>query len=178
MAKLGKAMKWRKLERPYTRISKYREHSFIRGNPPISISKFDMGDKEEKFNKRVDLKVKVGLQIRHNAIESARQIAIRILEKKLGSSFHFKVATYPHHILREHALAAVAQADRFTSGMAHPFGKPVGRAARLMKNQPIFTVYVNEGNLDTAKLALDKARFKIPCQCTVIVSENKLVSKK
>ncbi|MCK5235271.1 MAG: 50S ribosomal protein L16, partial [Candidatus Aenigmarchaeota archaeon] len=69
---------------------------------------------------------------------------------------------YPHNILREHAQAAVAQADRFYDGMRKPFGKPTGRAARLKEGQPILTIRTNKKYEDAAKEAIRRAGMKIP----------------
>ena len=87
-----------------------------------------------------------------------------------------KVKVYPHHILREHALASGAGADRFSSGMAHSFGKPVGVAARVKKNQVLFQVEVDKQNLPLAKQALERASKKLPCSCTIQVVERKSIT--
>ncbi len=112
------------------------------------------------------------LQIRDNAIESGRTTATRLLEKTLGKNgFRLQVRPYPHHVLREHALAAGAGADRFSSGMAHSYGKPVGNAAQLRKNQKLISVYINEANLQLARDALKKAQYKLPCKCKITVEK-------
>jgi len=147
MAKLRKFVCYRHIERPNTRKSKYRKKSFVRGNPVCKIVKFNIGNLTSSFSHRLDLIVKDDLQIRDNAIESGRQTATRLLEKTLGKNgFRLQVRVYPHHILREHALAAGAGADRFSSGMAHSFGKPVGNAVRMKSGKIIMSVYINEIN--------------------------------
>jgi large subunit ribosomal protein L10e len=170
MAKLRKFVCYRRLERPNTRKSKYRKKSFVRGAPTCKVVKFNLGNLTGTFSHRVDLSVKDDLQIRDNALESGRQTATRTLEKLLGKSgFRLQVRVYPHHVLREHALAAGAGADRFSSGMAHSFGKPAGNAARVRKNQKIFSVYVNEAGLQVARDAMKKINFKLPCKCSITV---------
>jgi large subunit ribosomal protein L10e len=95
-----------------------------------------------------------------------------LLEKTLGKNgFRLQVRPYPHHILREHALAAGAGADRFSSGMAHSFGKPAGNAVRLKAGQIIISIYVNEANVALAREAIDKANYKLPKNCRILVNK-------
>lgn len=172
MARLRKFVCYRHYERANTRKSKYRKKSYVRGNPVCKIVKFNVGNLKSAFTHRVDLIVKEALQIRDNAIESGRTTATRQLEKALGKNgFRLQVRVYPHHILREHALAAGAGADRFSSGMAHSFGKPAGNAARLVAKQNVISVYVNEAALPVAREALKKANYKLPCRCGILVTK-------
>ena len=109
MARIRKFCAYRRIERPYTRKSKYKEKSFIKANPVSKIVRYDMGNKKKKFTNRIRLISKINLQIRHNAIESARQTTNRHLEKYVGkTNFFFKIPIYPHHVLRENPLAAGA----------------------------------------------------------------------
>ena len=168
MAKLRKFVCYRKLDRPNTRKSKYRSKSFVRGGPVCRVVKFNIGNLKGKFTHRVDLSTKQVMQVRDNALESARLAANRTLEKALGKSgFRLQVRVYPHHILREHALASGAGADRFSSGMAHSFGKPAGNAAQLKKGQIVLSVYVNEPNILLAKKALKKSNHKLPFKSAI-----------
>lgn len=172
MARLRKFVCYRHYERANTRKSKFRKKSFVRGNPVCKIVKFNVGNLKSEFMYRVDLNVKEALQIRDNAIESGRTTATRMLEKVLGKNgFRLQVRVYPHHILREHALAAGAGADRFSSGMAHAFGKPAGNAARLFKKKQVMSVYVNDNGLQVAREALKKANYKLPCKCGIVVTK-------
>ena len=171
MAKVRKFVAYRRLERPYTRRSKYAERSFIRANPHIKIVKFDMGNTTKDFPAKVYLVAKSDLQIRHNALESARLASNRYLEKKLGKmGFHLKLNVYPHHILRENPLASGAGADRLSTGMKMSFGKPIGAAAQIRKNQRIFSVGVEKEHLEVAKEALRKASTKLPWGYKVVVA--------
>lgn len=174
MAKLRRARTYRKLERPYTRVSKFRKKSFIRMSPPRKVTRFDMGDTFKQFTHILDLVPKDSLQIRQEAIESARQTSIRLLEKKLAkNAFHFKILKYPYHILREKSLALGAGADRVSTGMQKPFGKPVGVAVQLRAGDRFFTLQVDKPALEVAKLALQRASKKMPCSFSIIVYENR-----
>lgn len=167
MVALRKGHCYSKLKRSYTRKSKFKKKSYIRGSPISKIARFDMGKPEGEFSHRLVLLPKEAVQIRHNALESARQIVNRHLLEDLGMNYFFKVRTYPHHILRENKMLTGAGADRMQTGMQKAFGKPVGVAAQVKKGQIIFSVDVNEDDIDTAKSALERARSRLPGKCHV-----------
>ncbi len=174
MARLRKFSAYRRLERPYTRISKFKKKSYIKTTPNIKVISFDMGNLKKKFKYTLNLNSKSDLQIRDNALESARETSNRLLEKTLGlSNFHMKIKVYPFHILRENPLATGAGADRFSTGMQRSFGKPIGSAAQIIKGQTMFSVSVEKANLEVAKKALKRAASKLPCSCTIATKENK-----
>ncbi len=176
MARLRKFVAYRRLKRPYTRTSKFKAEAYIRMTPNQKVVRFETGDANKNFECTLNLLSKSDLQIRDNALESARQTSNKLLESYLGlNGFHLKVMVYPYQVIREHALAAGAGADRFSSGMAHSFGKPIGVAARIKKGQAIFQISVKKENLDVAKRALERASKKLPCACTIQVSEKRLL---
>lgn len=173
MARIRKFVSYRRMERPYTRTSKYKAKSYIRAVPHLKVVGFETGNPKKTFEYTLKLISKDELQIRDNALESAKQTSNKLLEKTIGvSNYHLKLRTYPHHILREHALAAGAGADRFSSGMAHSFGKPISNAAQIKRGEVIFLVSVNKPHINVAKLALERASKKLPCSCTVQLFEN------
>ena len=174
MARLRKGVSYRTIERPYTRYSKFRKKSFIRVSPNIKIVKFDMGNLRKKFEYQIDLIAKDSLQIRQESIEAARRTCNRHLEKKIGrQNYHLKIRLFPFHILRENPLAKGAGADRFSTGMSHAFGKPIGVAAQVKKGRILFSVYTDKANTKSAREALQKANHKLPCKCSIQVKENK-----
>ena len=174
MARLRKFVAYRRIERPYTRTSKFKAKSYIRMTPIVKVVRFDTGDASKEFKCTLNLLSKSDLNIRDNALESARQTSNKLLESYLGlNGFHMKLKVYPYHVIREHALAAGAGADRFSSGMAHSFGKPAGLAARIKKGQAIFQVNVDKQNMEVARQALKRASKKLPCSCTIQVIEAK-----
>ncbi len=174
MAKLRKGVSYRKIERPYTRISKFLNQSFIRMKPHIKIVRFQMGETSRNFKYTLNLIPKVSIQIRQESIESARMTGLRHLEGTLGKAgYHFRIKCYPHHILRENPLASGAGADRMSTGMQKSFGKPIGIAAQVMKGEPIFQISVEKENILVAKEALHRALTKMPCSFWIEVEENK-----
>src|SRR3989338_4147101 len=162
MAGLLKGVSYRRIERPYTRKSKFKHRSYVKAVPNSKVVRFDMGDIKKTYNFRVDLIAKDALQIRHNAIESARQIINRHLNIKLGNNYFFKVRMYPHHVLRENKMLTGAGADRMQTGMQLAFGRPVGIAAQIKRGKAIFSVKVDQDAIGSAKYALRKATPRLP----------------
>jgi len=168
MAILRKFRCYRFMERPYTRKSKFRKKAFIKSVPTHNITRFDMGDRTKKFEFGLELVSKDNVQIRHNAIESARQIVNRHLHEGLGNNYTFKITAYPHHILRENKMLGGAHADRLQSGMAHSFGKTVSVAAQIKKGKSIFLVRCEKKDEAVAKKALKKSFSRFPCSLSIV----------
>ncbi|MFP4118782.1 MAG: 50S ribosomal protein L16 [Candidatus Woesearchaeota archaeon] len=178
MAKQIRAGAWRRLERPYTRKSKYRSKAFVRAVPTNKIVKYEMGNLSKEFPYTVRLHSSTDIQIRHNALESARKTANRALDLGIGrTSYKFKLRVYPHHVLRNNPLAAGAGADRMSTGMKMSFGKPVGVAAQVREGQPIMEVHCNKRGIAAAKKALSRARKKFPKGAYLQVEENAAKAK-
>ncbi len=173
MVALRKFKCYRKVKRAYTRKSKFKRKSYIKSVPTCKIVRFSMGNPNGEFKYEVSLASKDRVQVRHNAIESARLVSNRRLEKITGKAdYYFRVRLYPHHILRENKMIVGAGADRMQTGMQRAFGRVVGIAAQLKKGQNIFSVYVNEKDLETAKDAMKAAVRRLPFKGLVIVKEN------
>ncbi|MDI6721644.1 MAG: 50S ribosomal protein L16 [Candidatus Aenigmarchaeota archaeon] len=162
---------YRRHERPNTRQSiRVPKKGYVKGVPRPKITEFELGTKGN-YKNSVFLVSDRDVQIRHNALESGRVMAVQSMEKKIskGSTFLLKIRVYPHHVLRENALATGAGADRFQQGMRMSFGKPVGTAARVYAGQKIMEIKVNDQDIPTAKNALKKAGYKMPTPCRVVV---------
>lgn len=169
MARLRKFVAYRRIERPYTRVSKFRSKSYVKSRPHLKITRFDMGNLNGSFEYRVSLVSKQPLQIRQESIESARISANRLLEKTLGSSsYHFKILKYPHHVLRENPLASGAGADRLSTGMKLSFGKVIGIAVQLREGERLMSVYVNKDGIEKARRALRLAYTKLPLSYSIV----------
>ncbi|MBR9677299.1 50S ribosomal protein L16 [Candidatus Woesearchaeota archaeon] len=170
MAKLRKFVAYRRQERPYTRISKFRKKAYVKARPNSKIVRFDMGNLKKDFPVKVHLISKEDVQIRHNAFESARLASNRLMEKNVGKiNFNIKIRVYPHHILRENPLASGAGADRMSTGMKLSFGKTIGVAAQVDKEQKIMTIGVAKEHIELAKKALTRSYQKLPCSCRIEV---------
>lgn len=172
MARLRPAKCYRETKRAYTRTSKFKKQNFVKTIPPSKIIRFDMGDLTKEFPYEVNLAVKEQIQVRNNAIESARMLVNRRLSIALGTKgYKFKIRVYPHHILREHKMLEGAGADRMSSGMSQAFGRPISTAAQLKKGQILMTAYVEEKDIETAKEALKYAKARLPGHCEILVNK-------
>jgi large subunit ribosomal protein L10e len=162
----------RRIERPWTRVSKHKPRiSYVKGVPFPKTHQFEMGDRKGNFDTNIYLVAKRAVQMRDNSLEAARIVATRYLENKLSASGYFmKILAYPHHVIREKPIATGAGADRYSQGMAHPFGKPTGSAIQTRPGQRLINLRVNKNNLQHAKIALKKFGLKI-CTPTRIVIE-------
>lgn len=168
MAKLRKAVAYRRLERPYTRRSKYKKKAFVKVSPASKVVRYELGNVRKPFPCMLVLRSKHSLQIRHNAIESARLTSLRYLEKNLGKQgYHLSIRMYPHHILRENPLASGAGADRMSTGMQLSFGKAIGIAAQVPADKILIAAYVEKDKVEVAKKALKRASTKLPCSCYI-----------
>ena len=176
MSKLRKFCAYRNMKRAYTRKSKFRAKSFIRASPVTRIVRFDMGNLvKTDWPVKMHLVCRLDLNIRDNALESARQVANKLMEGQVGvDNFHLRIRVFPHHMMRENPIAAGAGADRISTGMSQSFGKVIGLAARVYKNTPIFEISTTPQFADKAKEALTKASKKMPASYSIIVTRNAL----
>jgi large subunit ribosomal protein L10e len=151
----------------------YTQKKYMRGIPGSKIVKYTMGNPGKEFPFRLEL---VGLksgQIRHNALESARIAANRVMEGGVGrENFMLKIVPFPHQVLREHKRVNVAQADRFQEGMKRAYGKPVGTAARVKRGAVLIVAEVEKQDIDSARTALKRASDKFPIPCRIRINEN------
>jgi large subunit ribosomal protein L10e len=171
MARIRKFVAYQKLERPYTRISKYTKKNYVRGGRPhMAIIKFDMGNPTKKYDTVIKLNVCRAMNIRANALESARLTSNRHLERALGKNYHLRLKVYPFHVLRENPLASGAGADRMSTGMKKSFGKSIGTAARMREGQTVIELRLDKVNVKVGREALSKSSKKLPCSCKIIVS--------
>jgi large subunit ribosomal protein L10e len=162
MAGLRKGHCYTVVKRAYTRKSKFKTKGYIKAIPQSKINRYEMGDVKKAFPYRVKLMSRDPIQVRHNALESGRLVVNRRLSIHLGNNFFFKVRVYPHHVLRENKMITGAGADRMQTGMQKAFGRAVGIAAQLRKEQIIYSVDVDETSIAHAKDALHKAVARLP----------------
>ncbi len=156
----------------YKKNQAHTRRKYMGGVPGSKIVKFTMGNTSKEYTHRVELINIKDVQIRHNALESARIAANRVMEKFVGrDDFMLKIIPYPHQVIREHKRVNVAQADRFQEGMKKAYGKPAMVAARIKNKQPIIIAEVNKKNIEYAKTALKRASAKFPSPCRIIVNE-------
>ncbi len=150
----------------------YTRREYMGGVPNSRVSQYVMGNPKEDFPVTLTLKVKNRVQIRHTSIEAGRIAANKVLTSQCGApNYHMVVRAFPHVVLRENKLATGAGADRVSSGMRQGFGKTVGTAARLERNQALLTVSVPADKVAVAKDALWRASMKFPSPCYIDVDK-------
>ncbi|TAL47896.1 50S ribosomal protein L16 [archaeon] len=164
---------FRKIERPYTRISiTMPKKSYVVGVPAIKLHQYEMGTKAGEFDSVIFAVADRPVQIRDNAIEAARIVVNKFLDTNLGVTNYFmKILKYPHQIVREKSIATGAGADRYSSGMAHAWGKPAFHAIQTKSGMKLVELRINKQHLETAKKALKKFGLKISTPITIAIGE-------
>ena len=135
--------------------------NYVRAMPRTSLIVFNMGNAKGVYDLELTLRPEQPIQLRSNALESARQVANKHLERELASEYMFKVLVYPHNVIREHKMATGAGADRISRGMSQAFGRPVSVAARIKEGQPIFVIRTHKENRAVAVEAFKRAASKL-----------------
>lgn len=170
-----------KKKRAFSRVAvTVHKKNYIGSTPFVRTRQFNMGNPVREFSHILDLVVDEDVQLRDNSIEAIRVAINREIVKSVGKDgFFMKVRIYPYQILRENKQAQGAGADRVTKGMSHPYGKPIGRAARVRKGQKIVSILVDEEHIEAAKKALMRAKPKLTSKVHVdIGTEVKLIGTK
>jgi large subunit ribosomal protein L10e len=144
-----------------TRGMPYVRREYIAGKPQLKIARFSSGLAGSNYDYKIELIASEKLQIRHNALESARLAANKRMAQAGEASFFSMLRVYPHVLLRENKMIATAGADRLQEGMRRAFGKSTGLAARIRPGQVIFEAYVTAPNLELAQDGFKMAASKI-----------------
>jgi large subunit ribosomal protein L10e len=153
----------------------YTRREYITGVPGSKIAQHNMGNLNshpDDYPVHISLRVEEECQVRHGALESARLSANRLMLKQVGQeNYKMVLRKFPHHVIRENKQATGAGADRVSDGMRQSFGRPVGTAARIPRNDTVFTIYCDPADADVAKDALRRAYNKISPPCRVVVEK-------
>jgi large subunit ribosomal protein L10e len=158
----------------------YTRKEYIPGVPMPKITKFTMGTANKDYDYEVRMIVKELGQIRHNALEAARVMALKRISKLVGNEtdFFLWVLKYPHHVLRENKMMAFAGADRLQDGMRLSFGKPIGTAVRIVKQGDVLMILrVKKEHLTFAKEAFEVASKKLPLDVEIVITPLKQEAK-
>ncbi|MHA2134248.1 MAG: 50S ribosomal protein L16 [Candidatus Thorarchaeota archaeon] len=148
---------------PYTR------EKYIHRQPASKIVSFDMGDPSGEFEVEISLVGIERCQIRHQALEAARIASNRFMLRNVGrKNYHLRIRVKPYHYLRENRMITGANADRISDGMRLAFGKVIGRAARVDRNQSLITIRCKPDHIGDARSALKRAASKLPTPCRIM----------
>ena len=76
----------------------YVRREYIKGKPQIKIARFSSGQfKDNYYDYKVELLATEKIQIRHNALESARLAANKTMATAGETSFFSSLKVYPHN---------------------------------------------------------------------------------
>ncbi len=145
--------------------------SYIKAMPHQDITQFRMGAMKPDYNVTFHLVSREDIQIRDNALESARQAMNKYLEKLMPGNFYFVVRVFPHQVIRENKMIAGAGADRLQKGMRQSFGRATDKAARVRRSQEIFTVSTYLDKSAVVRAAIERALKKLPGAYTLVTEE-------
>lgn len=135
---------------------------FAPGTPNPKVARFSTGKFSRDYDYLLQLVSKGRVQIRSNALESARVAASKKLTPLGEEAFYLVVKSYPHLVLRENKMIATAGADRLQEGMRKAFGKPIGTAARVDIGSVVLELRVKAADLERGKEAMHAAKAKLP----------------
>ena len=95
----------------------YTRREYTGGVPNNRILRYHMGNRKVAeaggFEVVLELTVDNAVQIRHTALEAARQVSNSTIREAAGDmGYALRVHKYPHNILRENKQATGAGADR------------------------------------------------------------------
>ena len=159
----------------YQKGKPYPKSRYNRGVPDSKLRIYDIGKKKAVYNEFpncIHLVSGEKEQISSEALEAARIAANKYMATKAGKdSFHMRVRIHPWHVLRINKMLSCAGADRLSGGMGGAFGKPLGKAARVAIGTILFSIRVGNNNIEHAKEALRRAKFKFPGRQTVVMSK-------
>lgn len=148
---------------------------FCRGVPDPKIRIFDIGARKtpvEKFPAVVHLVSLEKIQIASEALEAARVTANRHLIKTCGKEgFHVRIRVHPFQVTRINKMLSCAGADRLQTGMRHPWGKPMGTAARVGIGQCLMSVRLKEEHVPHGIEAFRKTGFRFPGKQKILIGD-------
>jgi large subunit ribosomal protein L10e len=147
----------------WTRFSKRKPRkSYVKAMPHTNLLNFHMGNRvSDSYDVNYELVAKHDVQLRDNALESARQAANKYLEKTIPNQYYFHLRVICHNVIRENKMIAGAGADRLQKGMRAAFGRPTDRAARIREGQPILTIKTKKTNETHIREAMRRMKAKM-----------------
>jgi large subunit ribosomal protein L10e len=145
--------------------------NYVKSLPHTSLMIFNMGMNRPTYDTVYTLSSDQDVQLRSNALEAARQVANKHLERELINNYHFTLLTYPHNVIREKKRATGAGADRLSQGMSLSFGSPSSVCARVKKGQVVFRLRTFASSKNVAREALKRASSKLSGTYTITATQ-------
>lgn len=156
----------------WSRYSKRKPRkSYVKAMPHTNLLNFHMGNKTGEYDVEYYLIAKEGVQLRDNALESARQAANKYLEKAIMGQYYFHLRVICHNVIRENKMIAGAGADRLQKGMRAAFGRPTDRAARIKKGQPMLTIRTKKSHDAHIRESMRRMKTKLSGKWSLVQKE-------
>lgn len=154
----------------------YRKGTRTKCNVPMRTIHFTSGNSKLLVQpKRLALYSRSTVQVPEKVYETFRLSVLKKIENvclgSLKSDYCIVFHKYPHQLLRFHAIASGAKADRISEGMSNSFGSNFMKASKIKEGDLFFTVYLaDKYDSLTKKLSkeIKKACAKLPFNFYII----------
>ena len=158
----------------YQKNKPYPKSRFNRGVPDPKLRMYDVGKKKAKYDEYpacVHLVCYEKEQITSEALEAARIACNKYMSVNTGKqTFHMRCRVHPWHVVRINKMLSCAGADRLQQGMRGAFGKALCKSARVNIGQILLSLRCPVENIEHAKEALRRSKFKFPGRQKIFVS--------
>ena len=158
----------------YQKNKPYPKSRFNRGVPDAKLRMYDVGKKKARFSEFpacVHLVCYEKEQITSEALEAARIACNKYMAVNCGKqNFHMRIRVHPWHVVRINKMLSCAGADRLQQGMRGAFGKALCKSARVAIGQILLSLRCDFENVEHAKEALRRSKFKFPGRQKIFVS--------
>merc|ERR1711907_772706 len=153
----------------------YVKSRYCRGVPDPKIQIYDLGKKDapvDQFPYVYHMISDEKEQLTSEALEASRIAVRKYMSTTVGNEgFHARIRCHPYHVLRINKMLSCAGADRLQTGMRGAYGKPQGLTCRVDIGQVLISIRTKKQNIEHAKEALRRARYKFPGRQKLIKGE-------
>lgn len=155
----------------------YRKCARTKCNVPMRTVHFNSGNSSLlKQPVRLALYSKSKVQVPEKVYETFRLSVLKKIENiclnSLKTDYCIVFHKYPHQLLRFHAIASGAKADRISEGMSNSFGSNFMKASKINVGDLFFTIYLSDKYQPFMKklsVEIKKACAKLPFNYYIIL---------
>lgn len=154
----------------------YRKGTRTKCNVPMLTTHFTSGNSKLLVQpKRLAIYSRSTVQVPEKVYETFRLSVLKKIEnvcvEGLKTDYCIAFNKYPHQLLRFHAIASGARADRISEGMSNSFGSNFMKAAKIKSGDLFFTIYLSDKfviNYKKLSIEIKKACAKLPFNFYII----------
>ena len=158
----------------------YRKCVRTKCNVPMRIVHFNSGNSSLlKQPTRIAIYSKSKVQVPEKVYETFRLSVLKNIENvclnSLKTDYCIVFHKYPHQLLRFHAIASGAKADRISEGMSNAFGTNFMKASKIKKGDLFFSTYLSQkyvSNFINLIKQMKKSCAKLPFNYYIIIEKN------